>query len=131
MLLEKQYKGFARNGANLNASEKTTLRDIDAKLSKLSLQFGENVLKETNSFELQIKKEDDLSGLPESTKEAAKQLALEREKEGWVFTLDYPSYIPFLTYADNRNLRKKMALAFGSRSFKGNENDNTAIVLEN
>ena len=75
MLLEKQYKGFARNGANLNDSAKTELRKIDAELSKLSLQFGENVLAETNAFDMVITNESELSGLPESVKEAAKEVA--------------------------------------------------------
>ena len=130
MLLEKQYKGFARNGANLNDDDKAKLRAIDTKLSKLSLQFGENVLAETNAFELHLTDENDLSGLPESAKEAAHQLAKENNKEGWIFTLDYPSYIPFMTYADNRALRKKLALAFGSKGFQNNENNNEKIVLE-
>ncbi|HCY97760.1 MAG TPA: peptidase M3, partial [Polaribacter sp.] len=96
MLLEKQYKSFARNGANLNEDAKNKLRKIDAQLSTLSLKFGENVLAETNAFELHITNENDLAGLPESAKEAAKS----KDKEGWIFTLDYPSYIPFLTYID-------------------------------
>ena len=130
MLLEKQYNGFARNGANLNDDDKAKLRAIDTKLSKLSLQFGENVLAETNAFELHLTDENDLSGLPESAKEAAHQLAKENNKEGWIFTLDYPSYIPFMTYADNRALRKKLALAFGSKGFQNNENNNEKIVLD-
>ena len=130
MLLEKQYKGFARNGANLNDDDKAKLRAIDTKLSKLSLQFGENVLAETNAFELHLTDENDLSGLPESAKEAAHQLAKENNKEGWIFTLDYPSYIPFMTYADNRALRKKLALAFGSKGFQNNKNNNEKIVLD-
>lgn len=130
MLLEKQYKGFARNGANLNESDKKTLRKIDTKLSKLSLQFGENVLAETNAFEMHILNENDLSGLPESTKEAAKEIANSKGKDGWCFTLDYPSYIPFMTYADNRELRKKMSLAFGKKGFQENKNNNELIVLD-
>ncbi|MFT6959593.1 MAG: oligopeptidase A [Polaribacter sp.] len=126
MLLDKQYKSFARNGANLKEADKTKLREIDATLSKLSLQFGENVLAETNAFEMHLTDENDLAGLPESEKEAAKS----KEKEGWVFTLDYPSYIPFLTYADNRELRKKMAIAAGKKGFQDNEFNNEKIVLE-
>ena len=130
MLLEKQYKSFARNGANLNEDDKTKLREIDAKLSKLSLKFGENVLAETNAFEMHLTDEKDLAGLPESVKEAAKEVAKSKEKEGYVFTLDYPSYIPFLTYADNRELRKKMAIAAGKKAFQDNEFNNEKIVLE-
>ncbi|MDC1375281.1 M3 family metallopeptidase [Polaribacter sp.] len=129
-LLEKQYKGFARNGANLNDLDKKALRKIDASLSKLSLKFGENVLTETNAFELHLVEEKQLSGLPDSTKEAAHQLATERGKEGWVFTLDYPSYIPFLTYADNRELRKEMAIAAGKKAFQNNAFNNEQIVLD-
>ncbi|MFY9243029.1 MAG: M3 family metallopeptidase [Polaribacter sp.] len=130
MLLDKQYKGFARNGANLNEDDKTQLRQIDSKLSKLSLQFGENVLAETNAFEMHLIEEKDVSGLPESVKEAAHQLAKEQDKRGYVFTLQYPSYIPFLTYADNRELRKKMAIAGGKKAFQDNEFNNEKIVLE-
>jgi len=129
-LLEKQYKGFARNGANLNDLDKKALRKIDASLSKLSLKFGENILTETNAFELHLVEEKQLSGLPDSTKEAAHQLATERGKEGWVFTLDYPSYIPFLTYADNRELRKEMAIAAGKKAFQNNAFNNEQIVLD-
>ena len=130
MLLDKQYKGFARNGANLNEENKTNLRNIDARLSKLSLKFGENVLAETNAFEMHLTDEKDVSGLPESVKEAAKEVASSKNKNGYIFTLDYPSYIPFLTYADNRDLRKKMAIAAGKKGFQNNEFNNEKIVLE-
>ena len=130
MLLEKQYKGFARNGASLNHEKKSQLREIDTKLSKLSLKFGENVLAETNAFEMHLTNEDDLAGLPETVKEAAQQLAKEQNKEGYIFTLQYPSYIPFLTYADNRELRKKMAIAAGKKAFQNNKFNNEKIVLE-
>lgn len=130
MLLDKQYKSFARNGANLKETDKSKLREIDAKLSKLSLKFGENVLAETNAFEMHLTNENDLAGLPESAKEAAKEVAKTKDKEGWIFTLDYPSYIPFLTYADNRELRKKMAVAAGKKAFQDNEFNNEKTVLE-
>lgn len=130
MLLKKQYKGFARNGANLNEEDQQTLRGIDSKLSKLSLQFGENVLAETNAFSLNITNETELAGLPESAKEAAKMLAKDKGVDGWVFTLDYPSYIPFMTYAENRDLRKKLALAFGRKAFQDNKYNNEQIVQE-
>jgi peptidyl-dipeptidase Dcp len=130
MLLEKQYKGFSRNGANLNEADKLELRKIDAALSKLKLTFGENVLAETNKFEMLISNEDELSGLPEGAKEAAAQTAKEKNKEGWLFTLDYPSYIPFMMYADNRDLRKRMSLAAGAKSFHGDALDNQKNVLE-
>ncbi|HZW76984.1 MAG TPA: M3 family metallopeptidase [Flavobacteriaceae bacterium] len=130
MLLNRKYKSFSRNGANLTEDQKRELRKIDTELSKLSLSFGENVLAETNRFELQITDESELNGLPEGVIEAAKLLAEEREKEGWIFTLDYPSYLPFMTYADNRDLRKKMAIAFGAKGFQQDELDNQKIVLK-
>jgi peptidyl-dipeptidase Dcp len=129
-LLEKQYKGFARNGANLNDTDKTELRKIDTELSKLSLQFGENVLAETNAFELHLTEESQLAGLPESVKDAAHLLATQKEKDGWIFTLDYPSYIPFMTYADDRELRKKFAISAGKKAFQNNEFNNEQIVLD-
>lgn len=129
-LLDKKYKSFSRNGANLPEDKKDQLREIDKELSKLSLQFGENVLAETNAFELHLTDESDLAGLPEGTIEVARLLAKSQEKEGWIFTLDHPSYIPFLTYADNRELRKKMSIAFGARSFQNNEFDNQENVLK-
>jgi len=129
-LLEKKYKSFSRNGANLPDTKKQELRKIDKKLSKLTLKFGENVLAETNAFELHLTDKNNLKGLPDGAKEAAKLNAKAKDKEGWVFTLDYPSYLPFMTYADNRELRKKMAMAFGARAFKKNEFDNQEIVLK-
>ena len=129
MLLEKQYKGFSRNGANLNDEDKEKLRKIDTELSKLSLQFGENVLADSNAFKLHITDEKDLKGLPDGAKEAANLLAKNQNKEGWLITLDYPSYIPFVTYAENRTLRKKLAIAFGKKGFQNNENNNEEIVL--
>jgi peptidyl-dipeptidase Dcp len=129
-LLDKKYKSFSRNGANLSDDKKEKLRDIDKKLSQLKLKFGENVLAETNKFEMLITDENDLSGLPDGAKEAAKQFAESKEKEGWLFSLDYPSHIPFVTYADNRELRKKMTLAAGSKGFKNDDLDNQEIVLQ-
>ena len=129
-LLDKTYKGFARNGANLNDADKEKLRQIDKELSGLSLEFGENVLKETNAYQMHITEEKDLSGLPEGEIEAARELAKIEGKEGWIITLDYPSYIPFMTYADNRELRKELAIASGRRAFQGNELDNQEIVLK-
>jgi len=129
MLLDKKYKAFSRNGANLSDEKKKQLRKIDTELSKLSLTFGENVLEETNKYQLHITDEKDLAGLPEGTIEAALNTAEELGKEGWVFTLDYPSYIPFMTYADNRELRKKLAIAFGAKGFHNDDLDNQEIVL--
>src|SRR5690606_2597484 len=129
-LLEKKYKGFSRNGANLSEDKKQRLREIDKELSKLKLKFGENVLAETNAFEMLLTNESDLSGLPEGAIEAAAQLAEAKGKTGWLFTLDYPSYIPFMTYAENRDLRKKLALAFGAKGFQDNNFNNESIVLK-
>ena len=129
-LLEKQYKGFSRNGATLSNTDKESLRKIDTELSQLKLKFGENVLAETNAYELHLSNEKDLSGLPDGIKEMAAQAAKEKNKEGWIFTLDYPSYVPFMTYADSRALRKKLAIAFGARAFQENEYDNQSNVLK-
>ena len=130
MLLKKNYIGFTRNGANLSDKDKDKLREIDGKLSKLKLQFGENVLAETNKFYLQITNEKELSGLPDGVIEMAAQTAKEKKMTGWVFTLDYPSYVPFVTYSNLRELRKKITIAFGQRAFKNNVNDNQASILE-
>lgn len=129
-LLDEKYKSFSRNGANLTEDKKSTLREIDKELSKTSLLFGENVLAETQAFQLHLTDEKDLSGLPEGTIEAARSLAKSQEKEGWIFTLDHPSYVPFVTYADNRELRKKMAIAFGAKGFQNNELDNQQNVFK-
>ncbi|MFK5879615.1 MAG: M3 family metallopeptidase [Flavobacteriaceae bacterium] len=129
-LLSNQYKSFVRNGANLSETDKEKLRSIDKQSSKLSLQFGENILAETNAFELHITDENQLRGLPDGAKEAAQLTAKQKGKDGWLFTLDYPSYVPFMTYIDNRSLREQMAKTFGARSFQGNEYDNQQIVLD-
>lgn len=129
-LLDKRYKGFSRNGANLAEDKKTRLREIDAESAKLKLQFGENVLAETNAFKMHLTNEEDVDGLPEGEKEAAAQMAKSKDLDGWLITLDYPSYIPFMKYAKNRELRKKLSLAFGSKSFKGDKLDNQENVLK-
>lgn len=130
-LLEKTYKSFVRNGANLNEAQKARLREIDKELSRLSLEFGEHVLEETNSYFLEVTDEKDLSGLPDHAVEAAALAAKEKGKEGsWIFTLQYPSYIPFMTYADNRALREKLFRASGAKAFKGDKNDNKEIILK-
>ena len=129
-LLDKKYKGFSRNGANLPEDKKEKLRAIDKELSQLKLKFGEHILAETNKFEMHLTDESELSGLPEGAKEAAKQLAESKDKDGWLITLDYPSYIPFMTYADNRALREKLSKAFGRKGFQNDELDNQNIVLK-
>ncbi|MGV3640727.1 MAG: M3 family metallopeptidase [Adhaeribacter sp.] len=130
-LLENTYKSFVRNGANLNPVDKGRLREIDARLAQLSLEFGEHVLSETNNYVLEISDREHLAGLPESVVEAAAQAARESGKPGsWVFTLQAPSYLPFMTYADNRDLREGLYRAFSSRAFLDNANDNRQTVLE-
>lgn len=129
-LLDKKYKSFSRNGANLPADKKEKLRAIDKELSQLKLKFGEHVLAETNAFEMHLTDESEVSGLPEGAKEAAKQLAESKDKDGYIITLDYPSYIPFMTYADRRDLREKLSKAAGSKGFKNNDLDNQDIVLK-
>ncbi|MCA4791834.1 M3 family metallopeptidase [Myroides odoratimimus] len=129
-LLTKNYKSFVRNGALLSEDKKERLRAIDAELSTTALKFGENVLAETHKYQLHITEEKDLAGLPEGAIEEARALAEQEGKEGWIFTLDYPSYIPFMTYADNRELRKEMAIASGKKAFQDNEHNNEANVLK-
>lgn len=129
-LLDKKYKSFSRNGANLPEDKKQQLRDIDKELSKLKLKFGENVLAETNKFEMLLTKEEEVAGLPEGAKEAAQQLAESKGKKGWLITLHYPSYIPFMTYANNRELRKKLAIASGAKAFHNDALDNQENILK-
>jgi peptidyl-dipeptidase Dcp len=129
-LLDKKYKSFARNGALLPEDKKVRLREIDTELAKLKLTFGENVLTETNNYELHITTEADLKGLPEGAIEMARSLAESKAKEGWIFTLDFPSYLPFVTYADNRELRKEISIAAGKKAFQNNEFDNQKITLQ-
>ena len=131
MLLEKTYKSFVRNGALLNDEEKKVMREVSTKLSTLSLQFSDNVLKETNNYLMLIEKKEDLAGLPADVIEAAAQTAKEKGHEGkWAFTLAYPSVIPFLTYASNRELRKKIFLGNTTKGFKGDELDNRNIIKD-
>jgi peptidyl-dipeptidase Dcp len=127
-LLDKKFKGFSRNGALLNEADKVKLREIDTELAKLKLTYGENVLAETNHYQLHITNEADLKGLPAGAKEMASSLAKSKGLEGWVFTLDFPSYLPFVTYVDNRELRKEIAIAAGKKGFQNNEFDNQENV---
>lgn len=129
-LLEKKYKSFVRNGANLKSSDQSKLREIDKELNSLRLTFGEHLLSETNRFRLQIEDRSDLEGLPENCIETAKILAKKEGRKGWLFTLDYPSYVPFVTYANNRALRKKMVLAFGKKGFQNDAFDNQLLLLK-
>jgi peptidyl-dipeptidase Dcp len=127
-LLDKKFKGFSRNGALLNDADKVKLREIDTELAKLKLTYGENVLAETNNYQLHITNEADLKGLPDGAKEMASSLAKSKGLDGWIFTLDFPSYLPFVTYVDNRELRKEIAIAGGKKSFQDNEFDNKENV---
>lgn len=127
-LLEKTYKDFERNGANLSESDKLKYREITRELARLSVEFREHVLAETNNYILHIRNHADLSGLPENVIAAAAEEAKNRELEGWVFTLQIPSYLPFMKYANNRELRKQIYIAFNQRGFTDNENDNKEIL---
>lgn len=127
-LLEKKYKGFSRNGANLNEEDKNKLREIDKQLAMLSLQFGQNVLAETNAYELIITDENDLKGLPQYVIDQAKADAEQKEYEGWLITLQAPSYIPFMQYAENRELREKLFRANGVKAYQNNEYNNEENV---
>ncbi len=129
MLLDKTYKGFVRNGANLSEADKEKYRAISRELSELTVKFNQNVLAETNSYKLHITNESDLAGLPQSLIDAAAYTAKQKGMEGWVITLDYPMYGPFMKYADNPELRKQLYMAYGSRCFKGNEFDNQKVAL--
>ena len=127
-LLDKHYKSFVRNGANLKKEKQKKLRKIDNQLSTLSLKFGQHVLAETNAYQLQVEHKSELKGLTENQLETAAELAKEQNKSGYIFTLQYPSYVPFMKYCENRKLRKALALAFGKRGFQNNDNNNEDIV---
>ena len=127
-LLEKTFRHFVRSGANLNDTDKEKYREITKELSQLGLTYQQNALAETNAFELLITDPKDLSGLPESIVEMAAQAAKSKEKEGWLFNLQYPSYVPFMKYADNRTLREQMFRASSSRGNHGNEFDNKEVI---
>jgi len=130
-LLEDEYLGFVRSGIALNADDKAKLRKINQELSLLSLNFAENVLAETNDFKLVIDNEKDLSGLPEDLKKQAAEAAKAKGMEGkWLFSLQAPSYFPFMTYADNRELRQKMFNGYMMRGNNGNKHDNNEIVAK-
>ncbi|WP_313515429.1 M3 family metallopeptidase [Sphingobacterium sp.] len=130
-LLEETYKGFVRSGANLKDEDKEKLKKINAELSVLSTQYGQNLLAETNAFEMVVDKEEDLAGLPKELKAAAAAEAKTKGKEGkWLFTLQNPSVMPFLQYADNRELRKKIWDAYQLRGNNGNDADTKDILIK-
>jgi Zn-dependent oligopeptidase len=125
-LLNKRFTSFTRNGALLSEEKKEQLREIDRELSQLGLKFDENVLAETNKYELHIKEEDEyrLKGLPESSKDAAREAAKAKNQNGFIFDLNFPSYFPFVSFLEDRELRKEMTIAYGKKGFQNNENDN-------
>ena len=128
LLLEKKYKNFSRNGANLNEDQKNKLRQIDKELAKLQVQFGQNALAETNAYFKNITDENSLKGLPDYVKAEAKSEAEKRNQKGWTFTLQMPSYLPFMTYAENRDLRKELYIAYSKKAFQNNEFNNESNV---
>lgn len=130
MLLEKTYIGFKRSGALLNKTDKDKLKEINKRLSSLTLQFSQNHLKETNNFYLHITDKTQLDGLPELQISQAKQAAEEKGVEGWAITLHAPSYVPFMMYAKNRELRQKLYMAYNTQCTHDNEYNNYTIVKE-
>lgn len=126
-LLEKSYKSMLRNGAALKGTDRNKYRELSTELSKLSLTFGQNLLKATNAFEMLLTDENELAGLPESVRENARALAESKGKDGYLFNLSYPSYVPFLKYSSRRDLREKMYRAYNSRCLDG-EFDNREVV---
>ena len=126
-LLQKVYDGFVRSGALLNEEGKEQFRRLSEEASLLSLQFSQNLLKENKAFELHLTNEEDLDGLPESARQMAAHAAQEQNKEGWVFTLDFPSYSPFLTYSTKRELREKLYMAKNTEGIHDNPENNLAI----
>lgn len=130
-LLDKIYKGFVRGGANLNDEDQTIMREINGKTALLYPQFGENIIKDRLDYALVIENEEDLSGLPQSVRDAAAETANAKGLEGkWAFTMDKPSWIPFLQYADNRNLREEIYQAWMNIGNNNNENDNKEVIKE-
>lgn len=129
-LLEDVYNGFVRNGANLQNEAKENYRELTRQLSLLTLQFSENNLKETNDYKLVLTDKAQLSGLPGSAVETAAETAREQGIDGWVFTLQAPSYIPFMAYADDRNLRRELYMAYNTKCTHDNATDNRQIVKE-
>ena len=128
-VLDDTYKAFVRNGALLDTAGKERLRQIDNELSTLSLEFGDHLLDEVKNYRLVIREEARLAGLPDYARRAAREAAAERGlSDAWVFTLNYPSYLAFMQYADDRDLREELARAFGAKGFKGDGNDNRKLI---
>lgn len=127
MLLENCYDGFVRSGALLDDEGKEKLRKLTEEASMLSLQFSQNLLKENKAYTINITNEEELDGLPDTAKEAAALAAKEHGKEGWVFTLDYPSYSPFMTYSTQRELRKQLYMMRNTICTHSNDENNINI----
>lgn len=127
MLLDTSYDGFVRSGALLDEAGKEKLRKLTEEASMLTLQFSQNLLKENKAYTLHITDKAQLDGLPETAIAAAAQNAKEKEQEGWVFTLDYPSYSPFMTYSTQRELRKEMYMARNTECIHDNDSNNLEI----
>ncbi|OJU51671.1 MAG: peptidase M3 [Bacteroidales bacterium 45-6] len=123
-LIEKVYEGFEDSGAALSDSDKEIYRQLSTNLSKYTLDFGQNVLKETNAYEMLLTSEEELAGLPQSVRDAAAAKAKSKGKTGWLFDLSAPSYVAFMKNSQNRDLRKKLYIAFTTKCVKGNEFDN-------
>lgn len=129
MLLVKTYESFEKNGANLSEEGKEKYRELSKKLSLLTLKYGQNVLNATNAYKMNVTDSADLAGLPAAVVEAAAKKAKDSEMEGWVFDLTYPSYAPFMKYAENRELRKKLYMAYNTKAASG-EFDNRQVVRD-
>jgi len=127
-LLEETYKGFVRKGALLEGEARDKYRQITTELSKLTLQFGENLLAETNAYQLHVTNKEELVGLPDGVLDAAAAIAQSEGKEGWIFNLQFPSYMPFMKYAENRALRQQMYMAYSKRGNNANKHDNKALI---
>lgn len=129
-LLEQTYKSFVRNGANLQGEEREEYRRLTERLAVLGIKFQENCIKDTDAYTLHITEASDLEGLPADVIDAAHNNAKENGHEGWLFTLHRPSYLPFITFCRNRDLRRQMYMAYSTIGAKGNSHDNRAIVAE-
>lgn len=128
MLLENAYKGFVRGGANLTGEKKEKYRALTNELSLLSLQYSQFILKEANKYEMLLTTQEQIAGLPESAREAAKLAAQEKGKQGWLITLDAPSFLPFMQYSDNRDLRKELYMAYNTKCTHNNEYNTLGLV---
>lgn len=130
-VVEKYYRDFERLGANLPKDKQDELKKINSELSTLSTQFGENLLADNKSFQLVVDKKEDLDGLPQTSVDAAAETAKEKKMEGkWIFTIDKPSMLPFLTYAKNRALREKLYSGYFMKGDNGNKNDNNSVIAK-